>query len=259
VVNVPELPEVESARRYLHERALNRRIEGIIVLDPKMLEGDRDEFASKVLCRKVVGTGRHGKHLFLMLDRGALRIHLGMSGSVHLVEDDEITPHQRLRLRLDRCSIVLDDPRRFGRFQYVDGIPPFVRERGLGPDALSIDEDQFISRAAGRKKAIKSVLLDQSILAGVGNLYADEVLFQERVVPSNPTASLGDDDLSSICRRVGEVLRASIAVESDFSSLPTGYLLRERRRDGRCPRCGQELRTIMVGGRTTIFCPSCQC
>lgn len=257
-MNVPELPEVEAARRYLHERAIGRHIEEIVVLDLKMLEGDRDELASKVLHRKVVGTGRHGKHLFLMLDRGALRIHLGMSGSVHLVDDDERTPHQRLRLQLDRGSIVLDDPRRFGRFQYVDGIPPFVKERGLGPDALSISEEQFISRAGGRKKAIKSVLLDQSILAGVGNLYADEVLFQERVVPSKSTASLGDDDLSGICRRIVEVLRTSIAVESDFSSLPTGYLLKDRRRDGRCPRCEQELRIMVVGGRTTVFCPSCQ-
>jgi formamidopyrimidine-DNA glycosylase len=258
VVNVPELPEVEAARRYLHERAIDHRIEDVIVLDPKMLIGDRDEFVSKVLRRKVVGTGRHGKHLFLMLDRGALRIHLGMSGSVHLVEDDESTPHQRLRLELDRSSIILDDPRRFGRFQYVDGISPFVKERGLGPDALSISEGEFVSRAGGRKEAIKSVLLDQSILAGVGNLYADEVLFQERVVPSNSTASLSDDDLAGICRRVGEVLSASIAAESDFSSLPTGYLLKDRRKDGRCPRCGQGLWTTVVGGRTTIFCPSCQ-
>ncbi|MDD1771391.1 MAG: hypothetical protein LUQ09_00560 [Methanomassiliicoccales archaeon] len=257
-MNVPELPEVEAARRYLHERTLGRRIEGVIVLDPKMLEGDRDEFVSKILRRKVIGTGRHGKHLFLLLDRGALRIHLGMSGSVHLIGDDESTSHQRLRLRLDRGSIVLNDPRRFGRFQYVDGILPFVKERGLGPDALSISEDDLVSGAGGRKKAIKSVLLDQSILAGVGNLYADEVLFQERISPWTSTASLDDDDLSGICRRIGEVLNASIAAEGDLSSLPKGYLLKDRRRDGRCPRCGQELRTMVVGGRTTIFCPSCQ-
>lgn len=256
-MNVPELPEVEAARRYLHERTIGRKIVDVTVLDRKMQEGEGD-LASMLRRRKVVSTARHGKHLFLVLDRGALRVHLGMSGSVHVLARDEATSHQRLRLELDHGSLVLDDPRRFGRFQYVDDIRSFIERKGLGPDALSIGMEELRSRASGRRRAIKAVLLDQTVLAGVGNLYADEVLFQERIAPSRPSISLTDDELSGIWSRIGEVLRASIDAESDLDLLPDGYLLKDRRKGGKCPRCGGRLQVMTVGGRTSVLCPSCQ-
>ncbi|HUT26779.1 MAG TPA: DNA-formamidopyrimidine glycosylase family protein [Methanomassiliicoccales archaeon] len=255
---MPELPEVETARRQLHEELVGQRIVRADALDLKMLVGgNAKEFSSRLEGRLIVGTDRHGKHLFLLLDHGALRIHLGMSGSLHPFRCGGETSHQRMVLDLDRGRVIFDDPRRFGRFQVVENVMTFVSQKGLGPDALSIGEGEFHRRICRRRRAIKAVLLDQKVVAGIGNLYADEVLFQERLAPMALASQIPQDRLMGAWSRMREVLGTAIEAGTEFERFPADYLLRQRNRGGPCPRCGQELRSAKVGGRTTIYCPFC--
>ncbi len=242
----------------MQHHALDARIIRTEVLDLKMLEGDdATDLDRHVRGTTVLGTYRHGKHLFLDLGEGMLHIHLGMSGSIHFLQDEGHSSHERLRLPMDRGVLLLDDPRRFGRFGWVQSITDLVTEKGLGPDALSIGEEEFIHRVGGRRKAIKAVLLDQKVVAGIGNLYADEVLFQERLAPVALASQIPKGRLIGTWSRMREVLGTAINAGTDFERFPDDYLLRQRDRGGPCPRCGHELRSAKVGGRTTIYCPFC--
>jgi formamidopyrimidine-DNA glycosylase len=115
-----------------------------------------------------------------------------------------------------------------------------------------------VDRLQIRKGAIKAVLLDQHVLAGLGNLYVDEVLFQGKINPRTSLSLVPTYDLERLWNIVGEVLSASLKARTDFDRLPPGYLLRQREKDGVCPRCGHLLSSAVVGGRTTMFCPVCQ-
>jgi len=248
------------ARDLVHRYLLNSKVMDVEVLDPRMLRDITPaDLGRRLRNKEVTGTGRRGKNLLVCFDEGAVYIHLGMSGSMSFSEDTERhSSHERLRIVVDRGVLILDDPRRFGRFGWVRSMDHLVSENELGPDALTVPDKVFVSRLEGRKGSIKPLLLDQRIVAGVGNLYADEVLFQERLHPSSKADSLSRKELARLGKRVRKVLETSISVRTDFSRLPEGYLLRDRREGAPCPRCATQLVAIRVGGRTTVLCPSCQ-
>jgi formamidopyrimidine-DNA glycosylase len=223
-----------------------------------LVNGSEETMRDAFLGLTVNEARRHGKHLMIGIGKDHLYIHLGMSGSLHLLKDGDRTPHERFRLGLDGCALVLDDPRRFGRFGMYHRTEDLLAERGLGPDALTISEKAFVSRMAGRRGSIKPLLLDQGVIAGVGNLYADEALFQERLHPTVKADVIPVKDMARLGRRIRRVLEASISVGTDFDRLPRGYLLRDRREGAPCPRCGTGLETLRVGGRTAVLCPRCQ-
>lgn len=258
---MPELPEVEQARRFLERKALNRKILSVDVLDDGVLQGiNAVTFRQDLTGRSMTIAGRRGKQIFIGLDDGSfLTIHLGMTGDLG-IETGEIIPRfSRIAFRFEGgTSLFYSDQRKFGAVGIVGSIDQFVKEHGLGPDALCIGLSDFMERVSGHRKAIKSVLLDQGVLSGVGNLYADEVLFQARVHPATSADSLSRRKLTEIYRQIGDVLRASIAVSSDFVSLPDGFLLRAREEGAECPRGNGLLAMTKVGGRTTIYCPKCQ-
>ncbi|MGD0817043.1 MAG: DNA-formamidopyrimidine glycosylase family protein [Methanomassiliicoccales archaeon] len=258
---MPELPEVEQARRYLETNALNRRILSVEVFDGGVLQDvDPPMFRECLTGRSMTTAGRRGKQLFIGLDDGSfLTVHLGMTGDLTVDEDGLIPKHSRIAFRFEGgISLFYSDQRKFGAIGVIGSVDQFVTEHRLGPDALCINQSEFRGRVSGRKKAIKSVLLDQSVLSGVGNLYADEALFQARLHPATRADSISQKKLGDLQRQISRVLRGSIAVSSDFSSLPDGYLLRVRNEGTECPRGNGLLALIKVGGRTSIFCPKCQ-
>jgi len=256
---MPELPEVEMARRFVEERLMGRNVVSLEVLDPKMLfRGSEESMREAFLGRTVGGAHRHGKHLLVMIGEDHLYIHLGMSGSLLTMKDGDRSPHERFRLGLDGCALVLDDPRRFGRFGLYHRTEDLLADRGLGPDALTVTDKDFVSRMAGRRGSIKPLLLDQSVIAGGGNLYADEARFQEGLHPLTRSDAITRKKMARLGKRVRSVLEASISVGTDFAQLPEGFLLRDRREGAPCPRCGPGLVTSQVGGRTSILCPRCQ-
>ncbi|HNU35336.1 MAG TPA: DNA-formamidopyrimidine glycosylase family protein, partial [Methanomassiliicoccales archaeon] len=209
---MPELPEVEMARRFVEEHLKGSRVTSLDILDGRMLiSGSEREMRREFLGRTVGKVYRHGKHLLIEIGENQLHIHLGMSGSLHLVADGEHTTHERFRLDLEEGTLVLDDPRRFGRIGTYNRTDDLLAEKGLGPDALTVSDKVFVSRMADRRGSIKPALLDQSVIAGVGNLYADEALFQERLHPVTKVDSLSSEEMAKLERRVRRVLEASIA------------------------------------------------
>lgn len=258
---MPELPEVEQARRFLERNALNRKILSVEVFDDGVLQDIEGPMFAEILTgRSMTIAGRRGKQIFIGLDDGSfLTIHLGMTGGLILDEDGSVPRYSRIALRFEGgASLFYSDQRKFGALGVVDTVDHFVNEHKLGPDALCISLSDFKDRVSSHKKAIKSVLLDQSVLSGIGNLYADEVLFQVRLHPETRADTISSRKIGDLHRNIGIVLRGSIAVSSDFASLPNGYLLRAREEGAECPRHNGLLEMIKVGGRTSIFCPKCQ-
>lgn len=256
---MPELPEVEMARRFVDEHLRGKRVTSLEVLDGRMLAcGSETAMREAFLGQTVIRAHRHGKHLLIMIGEDHLYIHLGMSGSLHLMDEGGRSSHERLRLGLDEGDLVLNDPRRFGRFGIFHSVDDLLAEKNLGPDALTVSDRLFVSRMSGRRGSLKPLLLDQSFIAGVGNLYADESLFQERLHPALKTENLSEKDLVRLARRVRRVLETSISVRTEFSRLPEDFLLRDRREGAPCPHCSTALVAIRLGGRTTVLCPKCQ-
>jgi formamidopyrimidine-DNA glycosylase len=259
---MPELPEVELARRYLEDQVLGRKISGLKVLDQGILEGiDGKGLRDILVGRRFVAARRHGKQLFLELEgEGCLTMHFGMTGEATFSERGRV-PGKHDRLVLDFGGeeyLVFNDQRKFGAISYSGREEEFIERKHLGPDALSVSRQDFVERVGAHHQAVKTTLMDQHVVAGIGNLYSDEILYQTRVHPTALSSALGRRKLGKMHETAWAVLRASIQVRTDFSQLPEGYMLRDRWAGAPCPRRNGRLEHMVVGGRTALFCPSCQ-
>jgi formamidopyrimidine-DNA glycosylase len=158
----------------------------------------------------------------------------------------------------DGSQLAYEDMRKFGAIGIVASIGRFVKMKRLGPDALQVGKQEFMTRIRKHNRAIKTVLLDQKVIAGIGNLYADEVLFQSRILPLKPAKGLSAKEAEAIAKNTRKVLLASVRVASNFDQLPKGFMLPVRRPGAHCPRGNGRMESLKVNGRTTFYCPSCQ-
>lgn len=287
---MPELPEVETVARQLEPEIEGRRIELLEVLDPRWSRPVPPErLGAAVTGSTIEGLGRRGKYLLLALDGDrTLVMHLRMTGNLVLVEGDEILDPAEGRLlyqgertteaRHLRARFVLDDgrelwftdPRRFGEGFLLDNTELPVRFAKLGVEPLS---DEFTPEhlgqvAADRTAPLKSFLLDQSRIAGVGNIYADEALYRARLHPLSPAGSMKPEHWEALHDAVVEALQAGIDAggssiddyrdgRGEKGTMQEKFLVHTR--EGQpCPSCEGEIVRIVVGGRSTYFCPSCQ-
>lgn len=258
---MPELPDVETFRRYFQKHALHRRIADVIVAAPEMVkEGSAGALGAALRGQVFRQAGRHGKYLLAATEGGGwLVLHFGMTGFLsYLDHPADIPPHVRLRILFDDGSALdYDNQRKFGEIRWTEDRKEFLKQKGLGPDALSSATD-VASLLAPRRGSVKGALMDQSLVSGIGNVYADEILFQARVHPAAPVERLSPDDLERIAVWSRRVLETAIDHEADPESMPAGYLLPHRRKGEACPRCGGLVESLKVAGRTTYFCPFCQ-
>ena len=269
---MPELPEVETFKRYLDSTSLHQRIANVDVQDSYVLKCvSARELARCLKGRRFEKSYRHGKHLFVRasddppsqrLRRTSLwlRLHFGMTGSLEYLKDDEVAPKTaRVIFRFaNSCRLAFDDQRKFGEVELIEDVDEFLRTRGLGPDALQISFSQFKAILGKHRGAVKAILLNQRLIGGIGNLYADEILFRARMHPATEAARLRDRDLMRLFRATHYVLVKAIALKTDFNRLPKSWLLMRRGKTGRCPRCGRALKSATIGGRTSWFCVHCQ-
>jgi formamidopyrimidine-DNA glycosylase len=259
---MPELPEVETFKRYLDNTSLHQRITGLEVRDAYVLK----RVSARELTRRLKGcrfenSYRHGKHLFVRAsDELWLRLHFGMTGSLEYLKHDEVAlKAARVIFRFaENCRLAFDDQRKFGEIELIEDVDEFLQARGLGPDALEISLSRFKAIVGKHRGAVKAILLNQQLIAGIGNLYADEILFRARMHPATKAARLSDKDLRRLFRATRYVLDKAIALKTDFNRLPKSWLLPHRGRGGQCPRCGRELKSATIGGRTAWFCAHCQ-
>jgi formamidopyrimidine-DNA glycosylase len=287
---MPELPEVETVARQLEPELEGRRIEELEVLDGRWSR----PLAPKTLGKQVggatiTGLGRRGKYLLLGLEGDrTLVMHLRMTGNLVLVEGDDVLDpsagrllyqgerttsarHLRARFRLDDGrELWFTDPRRFGEAFLLDDADLPQRFSRLGVEPLS---DEFTAEAigamaAGRTVPLKSFLLDQSGIAGVGNIYADEALYRARLHPLSPAGSMKPEHWQALRDAVVAALQAGIDAggssiddyrdgRGEKGTMQERFLVHTREGEP-CPDCGGEVVRIVVGGRSTYFCPSCQ-
>lgn len=245
---MPELPEAERARTLIAERALGRRIVAVEDGDSYVSRPHAPgELAAALLGRRLTSANRIGKSLWLETDGGGpdLGLHLGMAGRIAIDEE----PHERWdRFALtfaDGGRLALRDKRRLGRAVLA---PDLSR---LGPDAALVTRAEFRERVGRSGAPIKARIMDQGVIAGVGNLLADEILWQARLDPRRPASSLSETELDALRRAVRAAVRHAVR----GGGAHTGALNPHRERDGHCPRCGAPLSRTRIGGRTTYWCP----
>jgi len=260
---MPELPDVEVFRQYLGATALHKKIEDIEVKSPELLkEVSVSRLKQGVKNRSFESTRRHGKHLFVRLDNGrCLVLHFGMTGFLKYFKNPGKEPsHSRLVVHFSNgYHLAYDCQRKLGGIHLVRDLEPFISEKELGPDALEeqFDCDAFKRRLSGISGALKSALMNQKVLAGIGNVYSDEILFQAGLNPKVKAKTLDKKTLRNLYKKMREVLNTAIQCHASPEKFPPHYLI-PHRKDGTCPKCGTELAHEKVSGRTASFCPRCQ-
>jgi formamidopyrimidine-DNA glycosylase len=268
VVTMPELPDVERFRRLAERHGVGQVVAKVEVLDSGSVQGATPAaLHDRLKDRKLRSARRHGKVLLLETDdSAALAFHFGTNGSLHYVRHGDPEP-RFARVCLDFAKgnqLAYLNPRRIGKAQFVPSASAFIKDEKLGPDVLgrSFDLAAFTAALAGRKQAIKAVLTDQSRMAGIGNIYADEIMFQARLHPATPTTLLDNAAIPQLFDAMKSVLQTAIdcgaGAESSTDRLPKGFLLPERHLGGHCPRCGTAIEQEKRGGRSGYFCPRCQ-
>lgn len=265
---MPELPDVELFRRYLNETCKDRVIRHVVVNDPRLLAGiSSDVFAARLVGARILSSERHGKLLLIRLaPAGWITMHFGLTGALgHLDAVEAEPPYTRLRFDFaDGHRLAYVNLRRIGAVGLVDDIDRFVAAERLGPDALDrrLDFTVFSQVLSRRPRDIKSVLMDQSAIAGIGNIYSDEILFQAGIHPKARTDRLDAETRKRLFRQVKRVLETAVergaGAELTPGVLPRSFLLPERKKGGRCPRCGGEIHTVKFSGRTAYYCAHCQ-
>jgi formamidopyrimidine-DNA glycosylase len=273
---LPELPEVEITRRHLESATVNRVIVGATVDHPRTarFNASAAEVESRLEGRRIGALGRHGKFLVATVDDGwTVLAHLGMSGRFAVTSDGEPRlPHTHVTITLDDGNEVrFIDPRTFGFVSVLDEdeLTGSALSR-LGPDAWDqpMTAETLSNRLAGRSAPIKALLLDQSIIAGLGNIYADESLHGAQIHPLTPGGGIGPDRAAILLEAIHSVLGAAISAGGTTLD-DLAYLLPDGRagengpdaygRDGLpCSRCGTLLERVVIRSRSTHYCPKCQ-
>ncbi len=256
---MPELPEVELFRQYMDNTSLDQVIQDVEVTNSLILERVTEEqLLSKLKRKQFRSTQRHGKHLFANAGRNLLVVfHFGMTGFFSYLQQSEGNPnHTRLLISFNngnRLAYVCQ--RMLGRVNLTQSVGKYIKEKGLGPDALNMDFESFKEQTHTRKGRVKYILMNQKIIAGIGNIYSDEILFQTGIHPRTMFNKLDENTVEKLFDNTKEVLRAVIDQKTRLDKLPTTYLIPHRYRGGVCPRCGNYLKTLDFSGRTSYYCP----
>lgn len=261
---MPELPEVETVVRSISPFLLGQRIVRAEVRSHRVTRQPFEEAETGLAGAVIESISRVGKQIFVHLDRGTLYIHLGMTGRLLWNGvDDKFT---RALLDFEAGRLIFHDIRQFGRFEFYGDVPARLTDRG--PDALTVDFDTFYERLTKYKASIKAVLLNQRFVAGVGNIYADEILFAARVHPRASARRISRKRAQSLHQNTLEILGAAVAAKgssiSDYvdaegnrGNFQLAHLVYGRAGEP-CSRCARPIRRAVIAQRGTHYCPHCQ-
>ncbi len=275
---MPELPEVETVRRGLHHLVSGYRIVQANDLHPRAVKSESLAPLSSLQGARITGTGRRGKFLWITLDRPLVLVaHLGMSGQFLIAQKDRpaakhIRAHFALKKSLRKLDLVFNDQRTFGWLsveEMSDGVPTSASHIARDPFDPDFDFQATVAKLSKRNVRIKSALLNQEIMSGVGNIYADEALWRAQVHPESVTSEMSAKKIAAVIESATQVMAEAIAQGgTSFDDLyidvngESGFfdqsLAAYGREDEPCPRCGTLIKRIVISARSSHFCPRCQ-
>ncbi|MBR4262219.1 MAG: DNA-formamidopyrimidine glycosylase [Bacilli bacterium] len=272
---MPELPEVETVKETLKKKVIGKTIKNVIVRHNNIIASpDVSTFKEKLIGQKIIDLSRRGKWIIFHLTDYYLLSHLRMEGKYFLKDiGDEVTKHQHVIFEFtDNTSLRYQDVRKFGKMYLVDkdkllDCEP-IKELGLEPWDNNLNVSYLKEKYKNLKHPIKTTLLDQSIITGIGNIYADEILFLSNINPHKLPGSLSDKDLSNIIKNTKSVLEKAIkkggttirsyTSDEGITGMFQNDLYVHQREKESCRICGSTIIKEKIGGRGTYYCPKCQ-
>ncbi len=269
---MPELPEVETVVKTLEQLISQRKITDVHVLYDKILDRNTEEFKQTIINQSFLGFKRRGKYIIFQLNNCDLVVHLRMEGKFYVKSVDEnFDHHTHIQFFLDDGRrLDYHDVRKFGTFEIIDKSDNYDCFKKLGPEPFSemFNEEYIKNKIRNKKIALKKMLLDQSFVAGIGNIYADEVCFRMKLHPLHLINDLSDKQVKELIISIRSVLSKAIkaggsTIRSYTSSLGVNGLFQLQidvygRENEPCTNCKTRIKKIKVGGRGTCFCPNCQ-
>lgn len=268
---MPELPEVETVKNVLKKNLIGLSIKKVDVLYPNMIKTNLNDFKNKLINEKFIDIKRYGKWLVFETNNYSLVSHLRMEGKYYYTDRNNIEKHEHVIFHLsNNYNLIYKDVRKFGVMYLVDKDKLFVdtplKELGLEPFDKKLDVNYLKEKFKNKNLSIKTVLLDQSILSGLGNIYVDEVLFKSSISPFKKAKDINDKEIDLIIESSKEILEKAIkyggtTIRSYTSSLGvTGsfqdYLMVHTKKI--CKVCNSPIKISKIGGRSTYYCPKCQ-
>ena len=271
---MPELPEVETVKNYLNDSIKNKKIKDVLILHSNIVCGKNDFFKKSLIKRKILEIKRRGKYLIFILDKKyVIFVHLRMEGKfIFNKNKNKFSKHSRVIFFFENGSMLIyDDSRAFGKM-YIENKKNYLSStilKKLGPEAIEdINIDNFYNSIHSKRKCIKNILLDQSIISGIGNIYATEILFKSKISPLTKVNKLSKKELSNILKNSKNILLLAIKYHGCTSHSFTyannkkggfqNFLQIYGKNNKKCPICKKKLIKIKINGRGTVYCKKCQ-
>ena len=257
---MPELPEVETYKRYLDATSLNQLITDVNVTDERVLTTEVKYLRKVTIGKKFESSYRHGKYLLVNLNPKFLVMHFGMSGDLEYYDKKDKTPKfSKVIFRFaNSFNLAYISIRMFGKVSIVNSIEELLEIKKLGPDAYKMSFEEFQEALHGRSAIVKNALLNQSFIAGVGNIYSDEILFRTKIHPRTNINSLGVEQIKELYMNIIDVLVYGIKKKGDLNTYSNEFLIPHRKKEEKCPICKSDIARYEISGRHGFFCPSCQ-
>ena len=257
---MPELPEVETFKRYLDKTSLNKVIKEVRIIDNRILSNEASNLKKLIIGKQFKSSTRHGKYLLVNLGQRYLVMHFGMTGDLEYYNKKEEEPKYSKVIFLfeNGFNLAYISQRMFGKLNIFDSVEEFTKNKKLGPDAFLMSFEEFKNALKKRTAIMKNALLNQSITAGVGNIYSDEILFRTKLHPKVKINSLSETKLKELFDVIKYVLNFGIEKKGDLSTYPNDFLIPHRDKEAKCPKCNAQIQRYEIAGRHGFFCPKCQ-
>lgn len=271
---MPEIAEVRTVKKALKEKLVGRKIKDIIYRYDGIIKSDKEEFKSVLINKTITDIDNYGKWLFIKLDDYTILSHLRMEGKYYIKpSDEEYEKHEHIIFKLDNgLDLRYKDVRKFGVMMLVKTKDIYntldIKKLGIEPDSDKLTKEYIYEKIHTSRLPIKELLLDQSIINGLGNIYVDEVLFASKILPTRLGNSITLDECDSIRKEGSKIIKkatecggttirsytSSLGVEGTYQK----YLCVHTKAGNKCPNCGTIILKTRVGGRGTYYCPKCQ-
>lgn len=258
---MPELPEVERLKRYFDATSLHQKMSDVIINDSRILQCAAGTLKKVIGQQKFTSSHRIGKYLFAETGSNTVIVfHFGMTGHLKYFKAEEDTPkYSRALFKFNNGFYLAFVCRRMlGKIDVAENIATYKKKKKLSEDAFAMSFQTFRNNLKGRKSAIKPLLQDQSIAAGIGNWIADEILFKEKIHPATPLSQLDEKSLEGIYHSMRKILKMAVNKNAEASEYPSDYLFHHRKAGSKCPQCGGKVERTKIRGRSTYYCPDCQ-